>query len=110
MRTGIVPFIALAVVLVATGARAKGDDSIATEVTILSDSCLSLLDQVLDSYRLAVEPYEADGCNTTCLAHCETVVTRGIYAKYHEDCPAQSELTYCFDVREYGLTLHLLFA
>lgn len=96
MRTVAVPF--LLVLLAAGGAWAKGDDSIQSEVSILSSSCLTLLDQVLDSYRLAVEPYEANGCNTTCLAHCEKVVQDGIYAKYHEDCPLQSELTYCFNV------------
>lgn len=96
MRTVAVPF--LLVLLAAGGAWAKGDDSIQSEVSILSSSCLTLLDQVLDSYRLAVEPYEANGCNTTCLAQCEKVVQDGIYAKYHEDCPLQSELTYCFNV------------
>lgn len=91
------PLLLLLVVL-APGVLGKGDDSITTEVTILSSTCLSLLDQVMASYTNAVEPYTAGGCNTTCLKECHQVVLDGIYATYHQDCPEQSQLVYCFNV------------
>lgn len=88
----------LLLALAAPMALAQSDASIASEVTILTSSCLDMLDQVYDSYRLAVEPYTADGCNTTCLENCLQVVQDGINAKYSQDCPSQTELTYCFNV------------
>ncbi|KFM28147.1 hypothetical protein F751_0962 [Auxenochlorella protothecoides] len=90
------PLLLLLVVL-APVVLGKGDDSITTEVTILSSTCLSLLDQVMASYTNAVEPYTAGGCNTTCLKECHQVVLDGIYATYHQDCPEQSQLVYCFN-------------
>lgn len=96
MKAAISLLLLLAVL--APGARAKGDDSITTEVTILSSTCLSLLDQVMGSYTNAAEPYSAGDCNSTCLNECHNVVLDGIYATYHQDCPEQSQLIYCFNV------------
>lgn len=99
MRT-VVGLLLLA--LAAPLALAQSTASIASEVSILTSSCLDMLDQVYDSYRLAVEPYTADGCNTTCLENCLTVVQDGINAVYSKDCPPQDELVYCFNVRRGG--------
>ena len=64
---------------------------------VLSTDCQQELEVLWSNYTNPA--YTFDSCDAECLSECKVTLESAIYTTKIQDCPLQSEITKCFQVR-----------